>query len=245
MSRNPYAPAVDDLDPALARGPGGGQQPWAVGEVLSIGWEAVKRSWAVLIFGTLIAGIIGAVPSYIPVILVAARIVVEGSAEYWVVYTVCTGISYAIQIFFQVGLVRIFLEAARGREPDFGLLLSGSDRYLPLLGMTLLMTLGVFGGTLLLIVPGIIFVLGVSLGMFYCVDAKLGPIEALKASWSATQGSKGQLFVYWLASIAVAFLGLLACCVGFYVAIPVIWAGYAVVYVRLSGNSEPPRAHVH
>jgi uncharacterized membrane protein len=149
-------------------------------------------------------------------------------------------IAIIIGTFFQVGQLRIFLTAARGGRPELGTLVSGSDRFLPLLGTTLLLSLIVLFGYVLLIIPGIILALGLGFAQFYCVDAGMGPVESLKHSWEATKGHKGKIFLFGLAAFGISLLGLLACCVGFYVATPLVWLAFAIIYVRLSGYVEPP-----
>ncbi len=227
----PYEPGRPVID--------GAPQPWTVGDVISHGWEMVKRHWVVLVFAPLLAGFVPGVLYQIPTFVAQAAHLHPESAGYWVVMGVFFIIAWLVQIFFQVGLTRIYLSAARGQEPVFQDLWGGASRYLPFMGMSLLAGLAITLGMVLLIVPGIILSLGLCLASFYCVDAKMSAVESLVASWRATEGHKGQIFVFGLAAMGVALLGYLACCVGVYVAMPVIMVAFATIYVRLSGRGMP------
>jgi hypothetical protein len=240
MEYNPYA-APRAPDPSFASAPQGtGEpQPWEPGEVLGVGWEAVKRHWPILVFAPLLAGIIASIPNQIPTIVVATGAVDVGSTEYFIVMGVSTLISLVVTFFFQVGQTRIFLSAARGLTPEFSDLFKGASRFLPMLGTMFLVMLGVWAGMLLLIVPGVLLGLGWCLAQYYVVDQELGPIDALKASWAATEGQKGQIFIFWLLSALVMVAGLAACCVGMYVALPVVMVAFATIYLRRSGRMGP------
>jgi uncharacterized membrane protein len=87
----------------------------------------------------------------------------------------------------------------------------------------------------LLIVPGVILALGWSLAPFYVVDAGMGPIEAMKASWSATRGQKGEIFVLGIASVGLTLLGVLMCCVGVLATSPILYVAFAIAFIRMSG----------
>lgn len=58
---------------------------------------------------------------------------------------------------------------------------------------TILNALIVAVGLLLLIVPGIIFAIRLSLTNYYILDRGYGPIEALNASWKAVSGNMGKI----------------------------------------------------
>jgi uncharacterized membrane protein len=145
----------------------------------------------------------------------------------------------AISTFFHVGLVRLWLQVARGERPQFEVIFSGLDRFLPYLGVTLLMGLGMFFGLLLFIVPGVLVGLGWSMAPYYVIDANLGPIEALGASWRATKGRWGTLFLLGLASFGISMAGLACCCIGIVGAVPLSMLLFATFYTRVSGRGAP------
>jgi hypothetical protein len=243
MNYNPYAPP-QALPPTPGPGYVGQPQPWEIGEVLTGAWEAFKPNWVVLVFGMVVGWFVGALPSAIPPVLVAVRVVRENSAPYWVIYGLFSFIGIVVGAFFQVGFVRIWIKAARGERPEFDELFSGGSRFLPMLGATLLLGLAVCLGSMLCLVPGIIAGLGLMFMPYYVVDQQMGPLEAMAASWTATTGQKGSLFVFSLITILLAVAGLMACCLGLFVAMPVIAIATATVYLRISGRAPAPRGGV-
>jgi hypothetical protein len=215
---------------------GGAPQPWDIGETFGLAWEGFKRCWGVLVGSYFLSAIIGGVPGQAPAILVATHTVDQGSTEYWTVYSICTVLGLMIQSFFQPGLIRIWLAVARGQAPEFGAMFGGGSKFLPVFATLLLTILAIMIGYVFLVVPGVIIGLGLMFSQFYVVDADMGPIEGMKASWQATNGHKGKLFLFSLVGGIVIFLGLLACCVGIYATLPIFWIALSIVYVRLSGR---------
>lgn len=237
MSLNPYAAPQTAIDypPQFEADASSGPQPWSIEEVFSLGFAAFKRHAAVLI-GT---ALVGYVLSFVGTLVVTAAIVaVLGDVLGQIVAQL---VSLVITAFFMVGWIRIWLAAARGGEPTFGMLLSGADRLLPMLVTMFLYYLAVAGGTLAFIVPGVILSVGLYFSMFYIADTNMGAIEALKASWEASRGQRGKLLLAGLASMGLMMAGMLACLVGVLVAAPVSFIAAAVVYTRISGRTGAPQ----
>ncbi len=235
---NPYAaPQAGPPNPTgLAAPQGMGPQPWEIGEVLGHAWNVFKPNWATLVFSYLLNLILGSVPSFIPAILIATSVLDANSTEYWIVYSICTIAGLAVTTFFMAGLIKVWLAAARQQSPQFGDLFAGGARFLPLLASTLLVYVLAIVGFLFLIVPGVIVLLGLSLASFYVVDQGMDPIAAMKASWSATSGQKGKLFLFGLVGALLILGGCVACYLGLFVAFPLLMVGYATIYLRLSGQ---------
>lgn len=236
---NPYA-APQAAPPPVQDAPGGGApQPWTVGEVISLGWERFKQCWPVLVFSYLLVAVILQVASKVSTLPFDVRPDVR-SPSYWEAMGVSTVVTTIINAFFRPGLVRIWLAAARGQSPSFGLLFSGFDRFLPMLGLTLLTGVAYSLGFLLLIVPGVILMLGFFAAEYYVVEAKMGPIDALKASWETTKGNKGDIMLLALSGLGLFMLGGLMCCVGIFATFPLFEVAAAASYTRMSGSSPAP-----
>ncbi len=235
---NPYAApqAMPPMPPGAPQAGGGAPQPWDIGEVFGLAWEGFKRCWGVLVGSYFLTAIIAGIPGQAPAVLVATQAVDQGSSEYWAVYSVCTFIGLIIQSFFQPGLIRIWLAVARGQQPEFGALFGGGSKFLPTFAVLMLTIFAILIGYVFLIVPGVILGLGLMFSQFFVVDADLGPIDAMKASWEATNGHKGKLFLFSLLGGIIVCLGLLACCIGIYATLPIFWIAMAIVYIRLSGR---------
>jgi hypothetical protein len=208
---------------------------WDIGTALSVGWDRVKLWWPVLIFGPVVVGMINNGVSLVHQQLVAN---LHGSLALLVDLSF-TGVTLVVTAFFTVGLMRAFLTAARGQEPQFGMIFSGADRMWLLLGTQILTGLAVMAGCIALLVPGIILALGLAQAQWICVDEGLPPTDAMKRSWAMMHGSKAKLFGFGFVAIFVCIAGLLALVVGVVVAIAVLYAGTAWIYLRLRGEAVP------
>ena len=240
MNYNPYAPPQAAVQPYTPLQPGTGQpQPWEIGEVIALAFEAFKGNWVVLIVSQIVVGALVMVPAIVPGILLATGAVDPTSAAGLALRFASLVAILTLDLFFCVGLYRISLAAARGQRPELSLLFSGGDRFLAMLGAFFLLLLLVAVGYALLIVPGIIVGLGLFMSLMFVIDQNLGPVDALKASWAATQGHKLHLFLFALVGCAMMLGGYIACFVGVLVVIPILSVAHAIVYLRLSGRGAP------
>ncbi len=244
MNYNPYAPPQGAPQTLATQQAGQGPpQPWEIGEVLSSSFEAFKANWVVLVFSLMLAGIIASAPILVLIGMVVAGAVQMGSAEYWALYGGSFFILIAVMSFFHVGLFRISAAAARGQQAEFGTLFSGGDRFLSLLGLQLLLTVMLYPAFLMLIVPGVILSLGLGMASYFVVDQGMGPIEALKASWNATQGHKAHLFLFGLLASVMVLGGYVACFVGMFAVMPILFVAMTIIYLRISGRGGPAPAY--
>lgn len=249
MQYNPYAPpqaAPPQLSPG-APGPNAGPQPWSIGEALSVGWDSVFWTH----FGTLVLTVlVSAIPGI--VIGQVSNQFTKGYADpadplamfqepaYWVILAITQLAGAIVGAFFQGGLIKIWLGAARGQTLNFGDLFSGGRTFLPILAYTLMIVgLMIFSAPLLW-VPAIIIGAGTCLTPYYLVDENIGFIDALKKSWQATTGHKGSVFLYYIVMTLILICGFMACCVGYLAALPMVMVGMAFIYTRLSGNLGMP-----
>jgi uncharacterized membrane protein len=230
---NPYAPpeaASVISSPTAYWNP----QHWEPTELLNTALQLFKRDWAVLL-GSVVVGygammvasfIIGALSSFIPWQEVRALAVVLAQI-----------VSFALSAAVQSGLTALYVASARQESPTLETFFAGMNRFLPLFGVQILLLVAVVSASLLLIVPGIIVFLGTCLATYYVVDSRLGPIEAISASWKATRNERGKIFVLFVLFLLLMIAGTLACFVGLIVAIPIISLAFALLYLRLSGRS--------
>ena len=160
---------------------------------------------------------------------------------------IMTPISLAVgvvaQAYFLGGITRFALSIVRGKKPEFGEVFAGGATFGAMFVGQLLFSLGEMVGFALCIVPGVILTLGCQFYALLVVDKQLAGVEALKASWSLTQGHKTSLFVLFLVLVGVGLLGFLACCVGdLLIAAPMAMLAQAYVYLKLNGEEPAPAA---
>lgn len=141
-----------------------------------------------------------------------------------------------IGVFLDVAITFVLLAGVRGAKMSIGEALKKS---LPLYGKALLLnilTVIISVVTLLLlIVPFFIVMPRLELAMYFLIDKKLGPIEALKASWRATKGNVGKVWGIYGAGFVMALLILVL--IGVYLVIMYL-AAFAVLYVYLTDGES-------
>jgi hypothetical protein len=116
----------------------------------------------------------------------------------------------------QAMILYIAFQYLRGQPASMGdAVQKGLARFLPILGVIILYSLGAGVGFLLLIIPGIILMIRWSVALPACVVEGLGPVASLGRSANLTKGYRWKIFgiflLMWLASILVgSLIGLLS-----------------------------------
>lgn len=121
----------------------------------------------------------------------------------------------------------------------FSIFLSNENFYLALIPTItgLLFTLIYLIGSVLLFIPGIIVMLGLSLLSFLQVDNPTAkPMALIKKSWQLMEGNKMVLFTIFLYSIPYVLLGFITCGIGFFWVIPFFSFLMARFYLSLGGD---------
>lgn len=153
---DPYRPPADQAPPPPRgpSGPDGEPVPWEPGEVLNEGWDIVKVHWPVLIFAPLTVVVLVGLPAgLLNQIHVGG---VPGAIGMWLLGAV---IQLLLGAFFEVGLARVFIVAARREVPDIGAIFQGGASFLRMLAVNVL--LGILSLTLLAVTTGPAVVLAV------------------------------------------------------------------------------------
>ncbi|MFO0593604.1 MAG: hypothetical protein U0441_39045 [Polyangiaceae bacterium] len=238
MTYNPYAPPDDNFF-NNAGGPQpvqGAPQGWEIEEVIRLAWDRYKADWITIQFGSLLAAAPAQLLGLFSNGIVQRLHYQPFSKEFWGISIGIGLLGNFITAYFQAGLLRMMLRAARGQEASFGQLFSGGPSYFAMLGVLWLQFIGIFAGTLLFLVPGILLGLGFLLAQYYVVDAGMGPIQALGASWDAMRGHKGQTFLFFLVWFVITLISVCTC-VGPFIASAVLHVALAIVFTRVSGRT--------
>ena len=240
VNYNPYAAPQASAPPPPPPGGFGAPQPWTAGDVLNVAWARFKVHGGILILGYFAFALLAVTFAQVPNVFVWTHVVTVNTPPYLIVVGGGFLMSQAFSAFLNAGLTRMWLDAARGVPPRFETLFSGADRMLPMLGLNLLFVLGTIVGCALFIVPGVLLMLIYPLAPYYVVEGERGPVDALVASWEASAGQRGELFVLALAGMGLGLLGLVTCCVGLMVTIPLYLLATAVVFTRITGMTVAP-----
>ena len=219
----------------------GESQPWAIGEVFSLAFQAYKRDWLVLTLAQFVPQVIWLLGSAVSWIARDVYLQTDDFVGAFVSTVLVESVNVAVAVFFMIGQIRIGLCAARQEPVRLALLFSGADRFLPMCLVFVLWGTGVVLGSLLLILPGIVLVLAWSLCFYFVVEGECVD-KALAMSWNSTKGHRGQLLLFVLVSVAVVAAGFISSCVGIFSGAAVSSVAVAIVYTRLSGTTRSPLA---
>jgi uncharacterized membrane protein len=240
VNYNPYAPPQAPATPPPPPGGFGAAQPWTAKEAITVAWERFKVHGGVLVLAHLTYTTATMIFAQVSNVFVWTHAVDVNTPAYFGVLGGGTVVTQVLSAFFNVGLMRMWLDAARGVPPKFETLFSGADRFLPMLGLNFLFGAAVLVGCALLIVPGVLLMLTYQLAPYYVVEGRLGPVAAMQKSWESSAGHRGELFLLSLGGVALVLLGVLMCCTGWLVTVPVYSVATAVAFTRITGMSVAP-----
>jgi uncharacterized membrane protein len=240
VNYNPYAAPQAPATPPPPPSGFGPPQPWTTSDALRVAWERFKVHGGILILAhftyTALVVVLGQVAN-VPVWL---HVVDINTPAYFGVLGGGTVFTQVLAAFFNVGLTRMWLDVARGVPPKFETLFSGGDRFLPMLGLNIVFGIAVAVGCVLFIVPGVLMMLTYQFAPYYVVEGRMGPIEALQKSWEVSAGQRLEVLVLVLAGVGLSLLGIVMCCLGWLVTVPIYWVATAVAFTRVAGMSVAP-----
>jgi uncharacterized membrane protein len=186
--------------------------------------EILKRAWDVLVNNLGI--VLGATIVYMVIMCVG------GMISYGLVNLVLAGP-------MTLGLVNLMMQLVRGKQPDFGVLFSGFQRFLPAFLAYLVITIFVLVGTACCIIPGLIVGFLYMLTFFFMSDQELDFWPAMEASRIAVSANIGQWLLCALTCLGLSIVGTLACCIGTVVTIPISILFLAIAYDQAFGIERP------
>ena len=207
----------------------------SIGALVRFGWETFKsRPW--IFVGTtallaLLLGIAGSISSGLDATFSGS--VDEPSLP-------GTIFSWATSTLISMGATAFYLAAHDNPQTASVSMLWHPQKFWSFLGASLLVSIVVVLGMILLIVPGIIFALMFMFATMIVIDRGLGPIESMKESKRITTGYKWKLFGLGLVLTLLNIVGLLALIVGLLVTVPVTILAFTRAYRELSARAGVP-----
>ncbi|HEX7604605.1 MAG TPA: hypothetical protein VF316_23465, partial [Polyangiaceae bacterium] len=208
-------------------------QPWSVGEAIGVGFRSFLRH-APALFGAYFVYLLVSGPFTRLIPWLAARYLPLHVPVVPTAAGVTAGLTLLIGTYLWGGWLKTWIAAARGEPVRFADAFLGGRYFLRLLALQLL-----FIPLFVLSIPflGIPF-WGIVLAPHFVVDEDRGVFSAIGASWRATRGHKGMLFVFGLCMVPVLILGVAVLGVGYAAAVPVTQISMAFIFVRLSGRGQ-------
>ena len=200
-------------------------------EALKFGWHTFKKN----------AGLLIGVQLFVYLVAILPQLLGDAFEFIWgeklVLVFLVNAAVLVLSIFFNIGLVKIYLKLSSSEGASFQDIFYGFRAETPLFRSyiigSILYSLIVIAGLILFIVPGIIWAIKFSFFAYLIVDKGMGPVEALKKSAELTAGAKKDLFLLGLLMILIQLGGILALVVGVLVAAPVNMLAYLYAYRRL------------
>lgn len=143
-------------------------------------------------------------------------------------------LSFILTGLFSLGYLRNIFQALDGEEPQFSAYGQESRKLGKYLAASILFSVIVVIGFIVFIIPGIYLALRLQFFLAFIIDEDCGIIESLKRSWEMTKDQVLPLFILCLVMLVIGIIGTLLLGIGVFVAIPIIYAMYLIVYRKLN-----------
>ena len=207
-------------------------QKFSKSEAIRFGWNTMKSHLGFFIVLLILVALIYVVPD----------ILAELTKDTPILPTIIAIASLVLYVLTQMGLIGISLKFVNGDKGKLADLFAYLPLFLKYLLGSIIYGLIVFGGIILLIVPGIIWGIKFQFYKYFIVDKGLGPIEALKKSSAITKGVKSDLFLFGILLGLINFLGAVFLIIGLFATIPATMVAMAFVYRKLLAQTETAQA---
>lgn len=118
-----------------------------------------------------------------------------GDKKHTMLYTIGQLLSLVVAAYASAATTIVALKSVRREKIGFSDALSKATEYFwPILGATLLLYVILAASILLFIIPFFFIAPRLTLTPYFLIDNKLGPVDALKASWEETRGHSGKIW---------------------------------------------------
>lgn len=121
------------------------------------------------------------------------------------------------------------------RRTEFADLFKGFNFFVPTLVASLVISLFVFCGTLLCIIPGLVVAAMFKFTYLFIVDKRMDFWPAMQASHAVVKNDYFGFTMFLLLMVLVNILGALCCIVGLLVTVPMTFAAITVAYQEIVG----------
>ena len=165
------------------------------------------------------------------------------------IYSLLNGATQSFYILvgpFAYGYADYIRQSVETGNTDLNPLVSGFNRFVETMVAGLLYTIIITVGISLLIVPGIIAALGLSMTFFIMVDnPNISGVDALRKSWQMMKGNKSDYFLFCCRFIGWALLSILTFGLGTFVLTPYFnrakWHYYRALVSNTCGTTTTPQ----
>ena len=205
-----------------------GKHDFSRGDAWNTGWTLAKQNWLFFLKALIVSGIVLAIP-----IGLAAAI---GSSA---VALVLMLVGYVAEFGIIMGLMRICLKLVDGQRAELSDLFGEFSRLPRFLGASIMVMIPIYLGTMLLIIPGLIFAMRYMFYGFAFIDKGYGARQAISASTALTQGAKMKLFVTMIILSAINAVASIPFGLGLFITGPATLLTIAQIYRTLDRQTRP------
>ena len=207
----------------------------SMGRPGSVSTEAIGEAWAAL--KPNLATWIGAALIYIVVLLIVSALQnviaprdARGLPQFNAVSLVTQLLVSVVSILLGAGLFKLAIQQLRTGRVEIGEMFNVFDVIGALIVGAILTGLITLVGFALLVIPGLIAILLLSMVNPLIVDQKLSGVEAVQRSFEVTKDHLGGLLVLGIVLFLINMLGACACGLGMLVTLPLTYLTFAIVY---------------
>jgi hypothetical protein len=200
-----------------------------IGSLFRNAWKDYKANWSLFIIIGIIFILVNLLGN-----LGASFNTVTGAIEQ---STTVSLIAWLLGMFISLGFIRFILNIVDEKERKVEDLFRGAnsvEHFLFFIVVVMLYTALIGLGTVLLVIPGIVALVGFMFAQYLIAEEKSGIFESLKESWNMT--SKNRWKIFWLMIVVLFFniFGALALVIGLFITVPMTYLIYARLYRELS-----------
>jgi hypothetical protein len=215
-----------------------------IGNCISRGWELVKNNfWPAVGTTTLVLLIIAAINQIFGLFthstINSMMVQHQFSPGGIFIVVLVTIISAPVYTIFTAGLFKYYLKMIRGENPGIGDAFSG---FVPHLGQLILLSLAqiilVLVGYILCVIPGIYLAVAWYFSIPLVIDKGLGFWEAMELSRKMVNKHWFLVFAFLLVYGLLAMAGIIACCIGILVTMPIGIAALMYAYETIFSKRQ-------
>ncbi|MES2225515.1 MAG: DUF975 family protein [Patescibacteria group bacterium] len=211
----------------------------SVKECLTSGWNTFKtRPWIFIGVGVLLLLVNMLISGFQSMLQVGGAYVLGPESTVVAIISAIAGM--ALTFLVSMGKISFFLKAHDVVSDVSVRTLWHPSPYLKFVGTSILLTVILLIGFILLIVPGIILGIMFGFALYGVIEDGLGPVDALKRSRAITKGNRWRMFLLGLALVGINIVGFIALIVGLLVTLPVSALAVVHAYRVLSREYKEP-----
>ena len=201
-------------------------------EAISYGWKAFRANPGPLLAAT----------ALVLVVTIVIQVIAEmfsNDSFFNPVGMVFTVLGSLVGMVLGAAAIRISLDVVDGREVNLNNMFNFD--WLQVIIASVILSIATTIGLILCIVPGLVILFLTFLTNYFIVARGEDAITAIKSSVELTKNNIGPLLVLTLLAFACMIAGFVACCIGIFVAYPVVTVATAYTFRTL--QNEPVRPY--